>query len=267
MVDKNRVSVFCGILLCLSIFAVWGTASAQQAGNDRGNLIGYVFASDGSTPADGVKVMIRNVTTGIVYESGTTDLLGVFNFQGLTQGVYSVGVSSADGAFNGADFVGIAAGETAKVSITLKRFTQEEAAAAAVVARDQQSKGEAYIGRVTRYFPDRGAADVFLERGLIQSGDRVHIKSDATNMFQNVRTLSNGGMKSDRILAGNTATLPVIGACQTGDFVYLVCKRGIPPFFVAPLGIAAVITGSAELMTLEEEEDISPFRVTEPQVN
>ncbi len=263
MVYKNRFVVSWGIILCLSVFAVWGSAAQRVSGNDRGNLIGFVYGNDGATPADGVKVMVRNVTTGTVYESGRTDAAGVFKFEGLSQGVYAVGVSSNDGSFNGADFIGVASGETAKVSIALRPFSSTEAAAAAVVARDQQAKGEAYIGRVTKYSHEKGQAEVFVERGLIQQGDRVRIKSDATNVVQSVKTLFFAGAKSDRIVAGNTATLPTIGACQTGDYVYLICKRGIPPFFVAPLGIAAIVAGSASLITIEEEEDISPFKVTE----
>ena len=63
-----------------------------------------------------------------------------------------------------------------------------------------------------------------------------------------------------RILTSQSGMLPVSRVCRPGDLVYVVCKKGIPPFFLAPLGIASVVTGSASLVTVEEE-DSSPFRI------
>jgi hypothetical protein len=54
--------------------------------------------------------------------------------------------------------------------------------------------------------------------------------------------------------------VPLNKPCVVGDIVYVVCKRGIPPFFLAPLGIAAVIVGSAALTPGGEEQTASPFK-------
>lgn len=250
-----------GMVLVFSLFLT-GSLSAFQAAGGKGNLVGFVFSNNGSTPLQGAVVRVRNVTSGTVYESGKTDTSGVFKFEGLTQGVYAVGVSSTDGSFNGADFIGVAAGETAKVSISLQPYTEAEASAAAVMARDQQDKSESYIGRVVSFSPDTREANVFIERGIVQSGDRIHIKSQATNIYQYVKMLVSSGARMDRVASGQTMTVPVKNSCRSGDFVYVCCKRGVPPLFLAPLGVAAIVGGSASLVTLEQEEEISPYKTT-----
>lgn len=98
--------------------------NAQKAG--KGNLIGFVFEKDGTTPVEGAVVKLSNVSTGTVYESIKSDKLGIFKTEGIEEGLYIVGISTKEGNFNGVNLIGIKAAETAKVSFALKPEEQEE---------------------------------------------------------------------------------------------------------------------------------------------
>ncbi len=98
--------------------------NAQKAG--KGNLIGFVFEKDGTTPVEGAFVKLKNVSTGTVYESSKSDKLGILKTEGVEEGLYIVGISTKEGNFNVANLVGIKADETAKVSFSLQPEGQEE---------------------------------------------------------------------------------------------------------------------------------------------
>jgi hypothetical protein len=250
-----KVILSWGIIFGLILITSPPLLRCQASGT--GNLVGFVYDQDGSTPITGAVVMMKNVTTGAVLESAKSDALGVFRVEGLGVGIYAVGVSSDQGSFNSGDFVGITPNETAKISIVLNPYDAQTVQAAQAVARDQGEKGESFVGRIVKYSPEAREADVFIERGLLQTGDRIRVKGGTTDFFQDARILDARGIKARRILSGETGAMKVTGACASGDLVYVVCKRGVPPFFLAPLGIAA-ITGGASLVGLEEEERLSP---------
>ncbi len=98
--------------------------NAQKAG--EGNLIGFVFLKDGTTPVEGAVVKLKNVSTGTVYESSKSDKMGILKTEGVEEGLYIVGISTKEGNFNVGNLVGIKADETAKVSFSLKPEGQEE---------------------------------------------------------------------------------------------------------------------------------------------
>ncbi len=248
-----------GSALALILMLTTSVASPQESA--KGNLIGFIFAADGSTPVAGAVVVVKNLTTGVVTEAGESDGLGVFKVPGLGVGLYALGVRSASGSFNSQDFFGIAARETAKISVALNPYDPAAAAGAAAVIREQREKGEAYIGKVVSYRPETKEAEVFVEIGLIQSDDRIHVKGQATDFYQDMKGLKAFGTKTKRVTVGNTAVLRASKPCAAGDFVYIVCKRGVPPFFLAPLGIAAIVAGAVPLAATFEEEPVSPFKI------
>ena len=86
----------------------------------KGNLIGFVYDKDETTPLEGAVVKLKNISSGIVYESNKTDKLGVFKLEGIDEGLYIAGISSKEGDFNVENFIGIMADETAKISFALK---------------------------------------------------------------------------------------------------------------------------------------------------
>jgi hypothetical protein len=248
--------------VCFALILISFPAAAASQAPARGALIGFVFEEDGSTPVPGAVVLVKNVTTGGVEESSVSDTLGLFKVEGLEAGLYALGVSSARGSFNSQDFFGIKPGETSKISIALSPYeTETTAAAAAAVIKEQRDKGEAFIGRVSRYLPQTKQIEVEVEIGLLQSEDELHIKGDVTDFYLDVRGLKAYGAKAKRVLSGQMALINSSKACVPGDFVYVVCARGIPPFFLAPLGIAAIVAGSVPLSATYKEEDISQFKI------
>jgi len=82
----------------------------------KGNLLGFVYGQDGTTPLPGAVVMVKNISSGRVYESSASDGLGIFKVQGLETGLYALGVTSPKGSFNSPDLIGVAANETSKIA-------------------------------------------------------------------------------------------------------------------------------------------------------
>ncbi len=223
----------------------------------KGNLLGFVYGQDRTTPLPGAVIMVKNISSGKVYESAASDGLGVFKVQGLEIGLYALGVMSPDGSYNSTDLVGVAANETAKIAIALNPYEKDVREAVQPVNKDQQEKGESRVGPVSEFMANNVRAAVFIERGLLQAGDRIHVKGVNTDFYQDARNLTVQGASVRKALVGETCEITLKQACVPGDIVYVVCKRGVPPFFLAPLGIAAVIAGSAALTPSETEQPAS----------
>jgi hypothetical protein len=254
---KNVLSLGSALALILVLFP--STLLPQEPG--KGNLIGFIYAQDGSTPVEGAVVMVKNLTTGIVAESPKSDALGVFKFQAIGAGLYALGVKSDKGSYNSQDFFGVMADKTSKISIALNVYDSAAALAAEAVIKEQRAKGEAYIGKVVKYRPETKETEVLVEIGLLQAEDRIHVKGQATDFYMDTRGLKAYGTKVKRVLSGYNANLRTSKACEPGDFVYVVCKRGVPPFFLAPLGIAAIVAGAVPLVAVYEEEPVSQSKI------
>ena len=256
---RGAKGVSWGSAIALVLVLTSSVASPQVPG--RGNLVGFIFGQDGSTPVAGAVVMVKNLTTGVVTEAVKSDELGVFKVPGLSPGLYALGVRSEAGSYNSQDFFGVTAEKTAKISIALNPYDAAAASAAAAVIKEQRDKGEAYIGKVVKYHPETKEAEVLVEIGLIQAEDRIHVKGQATDFYQDMRGLRAYGAKAKRVTSGYTALVRTSKPCEEGDFVYIVCKRGVPPFFLAPLGIAAIVAGAIPLSATFEDEPVSPFGI------
>jgi len=240
------------LIFGLVLFSFPQLVSGQATG--KGNLIGFVYEQDGTTPIQGAVVVVKNVSSGKVFESGKCDNLGVFKVQGMDAGLYALGVTSVPGDFNSIDLVGVVSNETAKIAIALNPYEKNVAEAAAQITEDQQEKGESRIGRVVAIPPNPGEVEVFIERGLLQVGDRVHVKGESTDFYQDAKVLKIQGASVKKAFVGQNVLLSVVKPTIVGDLVFVSCKRGIPPFFLAPLGVAAVVAGSA-LLTPGGDED------------
>ena len=247
-----------GLILAVLFFYLPQVLKAQVAG--KGNLIGFVYDQDGTTPVAGAVVMVKNISNGRVFQSSKSDNLGVFKVQGLDTGLYALGVTAVAGDFNSGELVGVAANETSKVAIAISPYEKDVAEAIRQVNKDQQEKGEARIGHVVGFNSGSREADVFIERGLLQSGDRIHVKGESTDFYQDAKSLKIQGAGVRKILAGQNGMLPFIKTAVAGDVVYVSCKRGIPPVFFAPLGMAAVIVGGATLTATAAETVASQFK-------
>jgi len=244
----------------LALILAFTPAALISQAAAKGDLVGLVTEKDGSTPVAGAVVVVRNLTTGIVTEGARSDAKGAFSFPGLAPGLYALGVTSSRGSYNSQDFFGVSADKTARITVALESYDEAAAAAAAAVIKEQRDKGEAFIGRVVEYHPDAKEAEVLVEVGLIQDKDRIHVKGQVTDFYQDMSALRAYGARTKRVLSGYTALFHAVKPCQAGDFVYIVCKRGVPPFFLAPLGIAAIVAGYAPL-SATYTEDVSQYKI------
>jgi hypothetical protein len=254
-----KVLVSWGSALALVLVLVPSALRSQAPAG--GGLVGFVYEQDGSTPVAGAVVVVKNVSTGAVTEAGRSDALGIFRVPGLGPGLYALGVTSPRGNFNSQDFFGVTAGKTSKITVALNPYDSEAAAAAAAVIKAQRDKGEAFIGKVVKYLAETKEAEVLIEIGLIQSEDRIHVKGQSTDFYQDMRSLKAYGAKAKRVTSGYTAVIRTAKPCEAGDFVYIVCKRGVPPFFLAPLGIAAIVAGAIPLEAIYDDIHVSPYRI------
>jgi len=145
------IVVFCAVLL-----------GAQTV--EKGNLVGTILDRDGKTLISGAVIKLRNVTSGSVYESSPTDAKGSFRLEGVGKGIYQYGITTSQGDFNSNELVGIIAGETTKISVSVNPYDAAVQTAVQEVLRGQADKqGEARIGRVVRFNPATSDAEVFIE--------------------------------------------------------------------------------------------------------
>jgi hypothetical protein len=132
------------------------------------------------------------------------------------------------------------------------------------IAREQSVKeNEARIGRVVQYTSETKDAKVFIEKGVLQVDDRIRVRGLQTNFYQDVATMGLDGIKVRRALAGQNPWLRVVRDTQVGDGVYLVCKKGVVPFFLTPCGIATVVGGVGALVgivTVTDKNPVSPIK-------
>ena len=92
----------------------------------KGNLIGFIYGEDKTTPVEGAIFILRNIATGIEYSSQKTNDLGIFKLEDIDPGLYIVGITSGVTQFNFKNLIGIKAEKTAKVSFALIEEMEEK---------------------------------------------------------------------------------------------------------------------------------------------
>ena len=243
---KRVLRVLPGICLVIVFLYVLLPVTVGAQNVPKGNVIGFLYAKDGTTPLEGATVKFKNLSSGTVFDSSKTDKYGIFKVQGVEKGVYTYGIVTPEGNFNAENLVGLKIGEneTAKLSIALDPYDKETVEAFAEISQDQEKNGEALIGMIADFNPGTRLAQVQVVKGVLQVNDKIHAKGKSTNFYQDVDTLMVGSTKTKRVLKGQTGTLELKQSAQTGDLVYSVPSKKIFPFFLAPLGIAAIVGGN-----------------------
>ncbi|MFZ2054477.1 MAG: hypothetical protein WAU81_09790 [Candidatus Aminicenantales bacterium] len=241
----TRFAAVVGVFACLFFLSSPQFLIAQD-NIPKGNVIGFLYAKDGTTPLQGAVVKFKNLTSGLMLTSSTSDGYGIFKLEGIESGLYTYGVVTEQGDFNADSFVGLKVGEneTAKLSIALDPYEEDAAEAISEVYRDQEKNGEALIGTIADFNPNTRLAQVQIVKGVLQVNDKIHARGKSTNFYQDVGVLMIGSNKARRVLKGQTGTLKLEQNAQSGDLVYVVPAKKIFPLFLAPLGIAAVIGGN-----------------------
>ena len=252
---------------CVFLFFIvaWTVSAAAAQTVERGHLVGNIFARDGKTPVAGAVVRLKNITSGAVSAADPTDAQGYFRLENLSKGIYQFGVTTPEGDFNSSELIGILANETTRISLALDVYDSAVQTAVQEVLREQAvEEGESRIGRVVRYNPATREAEVFIEKGILQLDDRVRVKGLQTNFFQDVDKLGLAGDSVKRLFAGQNGLMLTERSAEPGDGIYVVCKKGVPPFFLTPCGIASVIAGTGLILSgvveVPEKKDVSPFR-------
>jgi len=110
-----------------------------------GNLLGFVYGSDRTTPLEGAVLVLRNVSTGDVYESGASDSVGVVRVEGLERGLYIVGIRAGEGDYNVESLIGIREDATAKVSVALDTGAEAPSVQEGGEKSEECPRGEWYV--------------------------------------------------------------------------------------------------------------------------
>jgi hypothetical protein len=121
MSQEIKKPTYLSISLIVLFLLICSPLSLRCEKGGEGNIIGFVYDKDGTTPLDGAIVKFLNVATDAVYESSETDSNGLFKVVGVANGIYIFGVLTPRGDFVLDDLIGvkIQEHETAKLSISL----------------------------------------------------------------------------------------------------------------------------------------------------
>src|SRR5437867_442182 len=132
------------MLACLPLQAAAGSTAKQQTQNTA-SIGGTAKASNGQTMAS-AKVQLRDINTGDLVGTTTSDAEGGFSFTGLAGGTYTVEVLSATGEIVGASAaVSVAAG----AAVTGVTVGASAAAAAGAASGAAAAAGAAAAGGAT----------------------------------------------------------------------------------------------------------------------
>jgi len=135
----------------------------------KGNLIGKIYAKDGSTFIVGALAKIKNVTTAKTYESRLTDKLGIFKIEGIEEGLYSVGIVTDEGEFNVESLIGVKANKTLLITLVLKPYLKDETKKAEV--RSEILKSDKVPSKILKFFASPvGLAIIVVSTGLVGYG-------------------------------------------------------------------------------------------------
>jgi len=240
------------------------TAEIEKAGN----LEGFVYGQDGTSPVEGAVIKVRNIGDGTVYESEKSDMHGAFKIEGIRQGLYVAGITSSSDDFNSSGLIGIKSNETAKVSFSLYA-PEEEASSNQFVSKEFPPKSEIRIGKVVEYNADTMEATIFIEEGELNVGDKIRIKGFTVDFYQKVELIklivvvgeegAEGFQEVDTVYAGQTIIIEVDNPVEVGDFVYVVKKkRPFFAFFIQPCFIAALVGTVIIIDEVIKEPEVSP---------
>jgi hypothetical protein len=231
---------------------------AQISGAEisKGDVLGFVYAEDGTTPVVGAVVKARNISTGSIYESSASDTYGVFKITDIESGVYVYGVKTTDGEFNSEGMIGLSVNEksTAKMAISLLPFTEEALSELKAGIEANNIDGENLIGRIIDFDPETQLAAVYiLQHGLSQK-DRIHTLGVETDFYQNVNMLKLNGEPKKNVEIGETASVKMNENAMQGDFVYLVAEKAFAALALVPIGAAVLIGGTASVVKVKKSD-------------
>lgn len=117
---KPLILKSCLFLLIFSFMVFYSPNLLESKVKNRGDLIGFIYAADATTPLERGIVEIRNISASTVYKSTKSDKLGLFKIEDIKRGLYIVTISTSEGEFISRNLIGIKTNEIAKVSFALE---------------------------------------------------------------------------------------------------------------------------------------------------
>jgi hypothetical protein len=234
----------------------------------KGNILGFIYSEDGTTPVSGAVFKARNISTGSVYESSVSDLNGVFKIQGIESGVYVYGVRTEAGEFNSDGMIGVSVGEnkTAKMAIAITPFEKRIKEDIEAGLEANSIEGETLVGRIIDYDPENGLAEVYILKGVLSQKDKIHALGVETDFYQKVKNLSIGEDQVKSSTAGEMARIKLENEANSGDFLYVVAEKGFALLAIVPVGVAALVGTSAAVIKVDNssikdvEKAASPYK-------
>jgi hypothetical protein len=245
-------------MLCFS--GLWGEEKMPQ-----GNIEGFIYDKDGTTPLEGAIVRFSNVSTGAVYESLKSDMSGAFRIEGIERGVYLFGVITEQGEFNSIEPIGVTIqeNETAKLSLSLIPYEGKIASSIMGFPEEKEIKGEVLVGRVVKFYPAALTADVFIFKEKLQYRDRIHVKApevekvkaeeEVSDFYQEAYNLRVNGSRVKKVPPGYVVSIPLKERVDIGDLVYVVRRKRLLPLLLIPVGIGTSIIIPASPATPEKK--------------
>lgn len=115
---------FCWVFLAGLVFI---PCFSGEQGRLRGDLIGFIYEEDGTSPVEQAELIIEKIPEARIYKSNPTDGKGLFRIQDVEKGIYRWGVKMPGGKVNGLKFLGIRteAGDIAQIYIALTPAAKE----------------------------------------------------------------------------------------------------------------------------------------------
>jgi hypothetical protein len=251
-------------LLILSFMLFLSQSLLLSANPRAGNIVGTVYEIDGTTPVQGAVIKIKHVSSESKYQSAQSDDQGAFSIKGIKEGIYAFGISTPQGDFNSSELIGVEANKTSTLTLTVEPFDEQTAEFAPDLYQELVEKGESVVGYVIEYDITTEYALIFLTKGFVQLNDRVRIlgektdEGDKTDFKMNVKYLERDDESVKKVFAGETILMKMEHECIPGDLVIVVCKKGIIPFFIIPVGL---ITGTGLITDGDTngDDDLTPF--------
>ena len=258
MIKKTISLVIAGAFLLAAQPFLWA-----QPGQ-KGSLAGYVYQSDGTTPAKGAVVKLRNLSSGAVFTSDKASELGYFKIDAVDKGLYVFGAMTDQGNFNATDIIGIQPNTTTKLSVALNVNSGGQANVQQPTKPDEPPviRGEKFLGRVVDFNPSTLEARVFVEKGECNLGDIIHVlgqkeKGSETNFYQNANTIKQNGADQKKAIAGQYYQFPLEKPAIIQDWVYLKEKAGVAAFFLTPIGVLTIIGGTTTIVYIIDPPPVS----------
>lgn len=181
-IARSKITAFILIFSCILFFSP--NLLAEQI-KGKGNLIGKIYAKDGSTAIVGVLAKIKNVATVKTYESRLTDQLGTFKIERIEEGLYSIGIVTDEGEFNVESLIGIKANKTLLITLVLKPYLKEEAKKAEL--RSEVFESDKGPSKILKFFTSPvGIAIIVASTSLVAYGIiKLLEKEEEVSPFKN----------------------------------------------------------------------------------